>query len=244
MGGTSSKGEDESIARSPLDPVQPKGAVCGQRRNRTMNGVHDLGGIDGFGAVHTERDEPVFHADWERRVFGMTAVISAAHLRNVHRFRHAIERMEPQHYLGSSYYEHWLTALATLLIESGMITAAELNGRVGAPFPVSRPMRGDGALAAAESAAQPRFVLGARVRIRNEHPLGHTRCPRYVRGKRGVIVRVDGRFPLPDAAAHDGTRCEQHQYTVRFSGPELWGSTAGPAELVHVDLSEGYLEPA
>ena len=92
-----------------------------------MNGVHDLGGVDGFGAVEVEAAEPVFHAAWERRVFGMTAMASAALVRNIHRFRHAVERMEPVHYLRSPYYEHWLTALATLLVESGAITLAELQ---------------------------------------------------------------------------------------------------------------------
>src|SRR5262245_53077172 len=106
-----------------------------------MNGVHDLGGVDGFGAIHVEAGEPVFHADWERRVFGMTAVASAALVRNVHRFRHAIERMEPPHYLSSPYYEHWLTALATLLVESGAITAAELQARAADGFALSRPLR-------------------------------------------------------------------------------------------------------
>jgi nitrile hydratase len=103
-----------------------------------MNGVHDLGGVDGFGAVEVEAAEPVFHAEWERRVFGMTAVASAALVRNIHRFRHAVERMEPRHYLRSPYYEHWLTALATLLVESGAITLAELQARAACGFPLSR----------------------------------------------------------------------------------------------------------
>jgi len=209
-----------------------------------MNGVHDLGGMDGFGAVHMEAAEPVFHAQWERRVFGMTAVLSAALVRNVHRFRHAIERMEPQHYLGSPYYEHWLTALATLLVERGAITAAELQARVPRGFALSRPPRGDAAPAAVPSGTEPRFAIASRVRVRSDHPLGHTRCPRYVRGRRGEIVRVDGRFALPDVAAHSSQRCGQFQYCVRFAAAELWGTAAGSGESMHVDLWESYLEPA
>jgi len=209
-----------------------------------MNGVHDLGGVDGFGAVEVEVAEPVFHAAWERRVFGMTAVASAALVRNIHRFRHAVERMKPLHYLRSPYYEHWLTALATLLVESGAITRAELQARAGRGFPLSRPPRHDAAPTAAPSGPQPRFALGGRVRVRNDHPRGHTRCPRYVRGRCGEVVRIDGRFPLPDVAAHLPQRCEQFQYCVRFAAAELWGAAAGMGESVHVDLWENYLEPA
>jgi len=209
-----------------------------------MNGVHDLGGVDGFGAVHVEADEPVFHAEWERRVFGMTAVVSGAVIRNVHRFRHAVERMQPEHYLRSPYYEHWLTALATLLIENGVITAAELQAHAHEGFALSRPLRRGAVAAAAPSGPQPRFAIGERVRVHNDHPFGHTRCPRYVRGRCGEIVRIDGRFRLPDVAAHAAERCEQFQYCVRFPAAELWGPTAGAGEAVHVDLWENYLEPA
>jgi len=207
-----------------------------------MNGVHDLGGMDGFGAVDVEANEPVFHQPWERVVFGLVSAMSVQRLSNTQTFRHAIERMDPAHYLGSSYYEHWLTALATLLVEKGVITRVELDARGGGCIPLSQPARSGLGAQSAPSAAAPRFAVGSTVTVRNAHPLGHTRCPRYARGKRGVVVRVDGVFPLPDVAAHGGERCEQYAYSVRFEGNELWGDTANAATAVHVDLWESYLE--
>jgi len=209
-----------------------------------MNGVHDLGGMDGFGVVDVEADEPVFHAAWEGVVFGLAAVMSAQRLRNTGAFRHAIERMDPAHYLGSPYYEHWLTGLITLLIEQGVISRAELEARGGGHFPLSRPVRAGAVVSSTPSAAAPRFAVGSAVRVCNLHPLGHTRCPRYVRGKHGTVARVDGRFPLPDVAAHGGARCEQYTYAVRFDGHELWGAAADRGAVVYVDLWESYLEPA
>ena len=205
-----------------------------------MNGIHDLGGMDGFGAVEVEADEPVFHHAWERLAFGLTAVTSPQR-GNVHAFRHAIERMDPAHYLGSPYYEHWLTGLATLMVEAGVITRAELEQRAGGAFPLARAARAD-TQPCSPSATTARYAVGITVRVRNLQPLGHTRCPRYVRGRRGVVTRVDRRFPLPDAAAHAAQRCEQYTYNVRFAAAELWGANAGTAEAVHVDLWESYLE--
>ena len=236
-----------------------------------MNGVHDLGGMDGFGAVDVEAHEPVFHARWEARVFALAAAVTAQRLANVHAFRHAIERMEPLHYLGSSYYEHWLTAIATLLVERGVVSREELDAAAGAPFAISRPVRSaaearavshaagparDGVIAGERRDANaletdgeartrpgaPRFAVGDVVAVRNRHPLGHTRCPRYVRGKRGTVVRVEGVFPLPDVAAHSTERCAEPVYGVRFDAATLWGGDASPADSVHVDLWESYLE--
>jgi nitrile hydratase beta subunit len=206
-----------------------------------MNGVHDLGGMDGFGPVEVEADEPVFHASWERTVFGISAAWVLARLGNGHEFRHAIERMDPVHYLRSSYYEHWLTGLATLLVEKGLLTREALEERAGGAVPLSRAA-GGGAAPTGARVATPRFALGAAVRVRNLNPLGHTRCPRYVRGKRGVVVRVDHASPLPDAAAHAGRPCDEAAYGVRFEARALWGEQAGAREAVHVDLWESYLE--
>jgi nitrile hydratase beta subunit len=207
-----------------------------------MNGVHDLGGMDGFGRVDVEANEPVFHDSWECRVFGLVSAMSVQRLSNTHTFRHAIERMDPAHYLGSPYYEHWLTALTTLLVERGVLTRAELEVSAGSRVALSQPVRPGPELLSAPSAVAPRFPVGSTVVVRNVHPLGHTRCPRYVRGKHGVVTRVDGQFPLPDVAAHTSERCDQYAYNVRFDGRELWGDAADAAAAVYVDLWEGYLE--
>jgi len=217
-------------------------AVAAEQSLAAMNGVHDLGGADGYGAVEVEANEPVFHADWERRVFGLVSTTPRAALVNVHAFRHTIERMEPLHYLSSSYYEHWLTALATILVEGGTLSRQELEARAGGSFALSRPLGRVTPPQSSASAAAPRFALDEAVLVRNEHPLGHTRCPRYVRGRYGRIVRIDGAHALPDIAAHRAGAPRQFQYCVRFEARELWGKEANPADAVYVDLWEDYLE--
>jgi nitrile hydratase len=209
-----------------------------------MNGIHDLGGMDGFGAVEVESGEPVFHAPWERTVFGLGAAVVATRLANGDEFRHAIERMDLAHYLASSYYERWLTGIATLAVEKGVTTRAELERRAAGRFPLSRPAAPETPVVPAASGPVPRYAVGTAVRVRNDHPAGHTRCPRYVRGRRGVVVRVDGAFPLPDVSAHGAGPCNGFTYGVRFAARELWGDGGGAGEAVHVDLWESYLEPA
>jgi nitrile hydratase len=204
-----------------------------------MDGVHDLGGMQGFGPVEVEPDEPVFHADWERRAFRLTiAAMAAGHLRG--RFRHAIERMEPAWYLASPYYEHWLTATATGLVEGGLVSRAELDERLGAPYPVAGPIRAPRLASPGPSSTRPRFAAGDRVRVREWHPLGHTRAPRYVQGKRGTVVRFDGVYAVPDVEYHCDELRSEPTYSVRFEAAELWGQ---PGDPVHVDLWESYLEP-
>jgi len=205
-----------------------------------VNSVHDLGGTDGFGPVVTEADEPVFHARWEGRTYAMVAAAVGARVANVHEFRHAIERMAPVHYLESSYYEHWLTALATLLVEKGLVARAELE-REAPGFSLARPVHPRAQPPSASSGAAARFAPGDRVVVRCDHPPGHTRCPRYVRGRPGRVVRLGDRCALPDAAAHGG-KARQFTYIVRFEGRDLWGGAAEPDTAVYVDLSEGYLE--
>ncbi len=206
--------------------------------NDTMDGVHDLGGIQGFGAVDVEVDEPVFHEDWERRAFRATiAVMMAGHLSG--RFRHAIERMDPTWYLASPYYEHWLTASATGLVEAGLVTRTELDEYLGAPFPVANPVRAPRLVEPGPSSSRHRFALGDRVRVREWHPLGHTRAPRYVQGNPGVVMRVDGVFSLPDVEYHCDGKREEPTYSVRFEAEDLWGERGDP---VYVDLWESYLQ--
>jgi nitrile hydratase beta subunit len=205
-----------------------------------VDGIHDLGGRDGFGPVVVEADEPPFHERWERTARALTiAVLGAVANPSGGRFRHAIERMDPAHYLTSPYYEHWLTAAATLAAEGGLVSLADLEARAGGAFPLGRPER-PGARPVA--AGRPRFAVGDRVRVRERHPHGHTRCPGYVRGHVGVVTRCDGAFSLPDVEAHSTDRVPDATYSVRFEADELWrDGQAGVA--VHVDLWDSYLEP-
>jgi nitrile hydratase subunit beta len=223
-----------------------------------MNGVHDLGGMDGFGPVVREPNEPVFHEPWERRVFGMLLATMAQGLYNLDEARHAMERMAPAHYLGSTYYEHWLAGLERLMLEKGKLSTSEVEGRlreIAAGSPPPPPERQNPGLAQAllqgihagaptsRGKGRARFREGQAVRVRKMNPHGHTRCPRYVRGARGTIEHVHERFVFPDAHAHGGGEAPQVLYTVGFAAEELWGSDAEGRGGVYVDLWESYLEP-
>ncbi|MEW6301712.1 MAG: nitrile hydratase subunit beta [Thermodesulfobacteriota bacterium] len=219
-----------------------------------MNGIHDMGGMTCFGPVVREENEPIFHAPWERRVFAMTMLAMGA-VDTLDAFRHAIERMDPVHYLASTYYEHWLAALETLLVEHGLATKEELaTGTVrptstGTRTPIPPDViteivrRGVPADRPADQ-KPPRVRPGAHGVARNLHPRGHTRLPRYVRGKRGVIAQVHGTFVYPDTNAHGGGEQPQPVYSVRFSARELWGPTAAAHDSLYIDLWEEYLEQA
>jgi nitrile hydratase beta subunit len=209
-----------------------------------VDGIHDLGGMQGLGPVGVEPAEPVFHHPWEGRAFALALSALAAGGFNTPMFRHAIERMDPVHYLSSSYYEHWLTAVATLLVEAGTVSRLELEGRAGG-FPLSRPTHVTlDEVDTASSNETPRYSTGDGVRARDIHFEGHTRCPRYVRGRQGVIVRVDGVAPVPEIEAHSRQQIADHIYGVGFELAELWGEEADANAAIHVDLYERYLEPA
>ena len=217
-----------------------------------MNGVHDMGGMDGFGPVVREQNEPVFHADWERRMYALGAGLGIGTRINIDEFRHAIERIPPGQYLASSYYERWLSAAETLLVERGVVTREELLAKhEGSPETV-RALVATGVRAVGPApikekpGAKPpwvRFATGDRVRARNLNPTGHTRLPRYVRGKRGVIERDWGVFVFPDTNAHHAGTKPQHCYSVGFAARELWGKSANSRDHVLVDLWDDYLEP-
>lgn len=203
-----------------------------------MDGIHDLGGRQGFGPVEVRPDEPVFAADWEREAFTLPAVLLLNRLATTSSFRHAIERMDPAHYLTSSYYEHWATAIATLAIESGLTTADELAGLARGRVPLSRPVVTGGQIDPAGTTAP--YGVGDAVRVRDVHPSGHTRLPGYVRGRRGTVVRVDPTFVVPDEEAHVTDPAQEPTYSVRFEARDLWGRDGDP---VHVDVWHRYLEP-
>ena len=208
-----------------------------------VDGIHDLGGMQGFGAVAHTPAEPVFAEPWEARARALVEAVAGAVRPTGGEFRHAIERMAPGHYLTSSYYEHWLTAAATMAVEHGLLTREDLEARAGGPFPLSGPVLAPPVAGAGGDAGESRFAAGDQVRVREWHPRGHTRCPRYVRGKKGVVVRLDGSHPLPDVEAHGGGRRREPTYSVRFDAAELW-SDAQHGACEHVDLWESYLEPA
>ena len=218
-----------------------------------MNGAHDLGGMHGFGPVIPEADEPVFHHEWERRAFAITLACGLLGRWNLDMARHARERIPPPRYLGASYYEIWLEALLTLLVEQGLVSDTELEtGRSAGPRPPALQVPGSdevpkilergGSARAADAPA--RFRVGDRVHVRNRHPRGHTRAPRYVRGRSGVVEGHHGTFVFPDAHAHGKGPEPQPLYTVRFSAVELWGPDGDSGTSVYVDLWEEYLRPA
>lgn len=191
-----------------------------------MNGVHDMGGMHGFGQVDIQSDEPVFHEKWEGIVRAMMARTTGRYF-NLDEFRHAIERMPSDEYLRASYYERWLNGVETLLREKGV-----LGDQVPEPMPSGEKPPN----------IKPRFQPGDRVVTRNMHPHGHTRLPRYARGRRGVIRKVYGPFRLPDANAHGDHHAWQPCYAVEFAARELWGDDANPSDRVCIDLWEGYLK--
>jgi len=223
-----------------------------------MDGIHDLGGRQGFGPVVREEDEPVFHGRWEAFVFTLAnRMLTEGICANVDQFRHAIERIDPVAYLTHGYYGRWLGGMETLLLETGHLDADALTERLLArgghtsdrvaarpkPNPDQVPpptMRG----AAREVAAQPRFALGESVRTALTSVSGHTRLPAYARGRVGTVAGIQGGWVLPDTNAHGRGEHPQHLYSVRFEGAELWGSEAEPRQALYLDLFESYLTPA
>jgi nitrile hydratase subunit beta len=218
-----------------------------------VNGVHDMGGMHGFGPVTPEPNEPVFHADWERRVFALDLAMRATGEWGVDAARFARESEPPASYLSKSYYELWLAGLERLLVERGLVSREELEaGRSLTPGKtLARTLtaegvnrdQGRGATSRREAAHPARFAFGDRVRARNVHPRGHTRLPRYVRGHVGQVVRVHGCHVFPDSSAHGHGDDPQWLYTVAFDGAQLWGPDAQRPGAVAVDAFEPYLEP-
>jgi nitrile hydratase len=216
-----------------------------------MNGVHDMGGMQDFGPVVPETDEPRFHHPWERHAFALTLAMGATGAWNLDQARSARESIPPAQYLASSYYEIWLAGLIALMAERGLVTAEEAAaGRMAvAPLPLARRLDAQSVTGALERGASTlrtcvtaaRFAPGDAVRTRNVHPASHTRLPRYCRGKPGTVTAVRGTHVYPDANARGDGEAPQWLYTVRFEARDLWGpdTTAGA---VFVDCFEPYLE--
>ncbi len=212
-----------------------------------MNGIHDMGGMGGFGKVDPQDDEG-FHEDWERQV---RAIISLVRVGGVDEFRFTIESMPPVDYLSLGYFGRWLIAREKMLVKYGLVTEEELRN------PEGRFVRVEGyqAVTAEEVETRrrrgskrmqvdvpPKFQVGDRVIVKNEHPRGHTRRPRYVRGRRGQVYLDHGVYPFPDTRAHGLGDKPQHCYAVRFTATELWGTRANPRDHVYADLFDDYLE--
>lgn len=216
-----------------------------------MNGIHDMGGMQCFGPVVREADEPVFHEAWEARLFAIRHALGAWGKWNIDASRYAREVIAPAEYLRMSYYERWLAGLLTQLVDVGLVTADELaSGKPAAGSAKSEPaLRPEGLprlLAGSPTLRSvdvvPAFRAGDAVRARNVQPTGHTRLPRYVRGKRGTVVRDHGVHVFPDTNAHGQGEQPQRLYGVRFEAAELWGKPAATREAIHLDLWESYLE--
>ena len=219
-----------------------------------MNGIHDMGGMQDMGPIEHEENEPVFHAPWESRVFAMMLAAGAWRKWNLDAFRHTREVLRAEDYLRLSYYEQWFLGLRDLLVRRGLVTAQELES--GAPaagaakatppltadkIPATLPNR---IHAQREASVSPRFRNGQLVRARNINPVGHTRLPRYARGKVGTVDRNQGVFVFPDTNAHFLGEKPQHVYSVRFAARELWGAQASEKDCVYLDMWDHYLDPA
>jgi nitrile hydratase beta subunit len=202
-----------------------------------MDGVHDLGGRQGFGRVRYTLDAPAFHASWEVRANALYAHAVRRGVFNMDEYRHAIERMEPRHYLGAGYYERTLTSLATLCVEKGIVSREELEQRAGGLFPLAGPS----ATGRANAPQRERFGPGDRVRVRLDFVPGHIRLPGYIRGKTGVVVSESPAYPFPDAHAHGIAAEDEPTYDVRFRSEDLWPNGADAA-MVHVGVFQSYLE--
>ena len=220
-----------------------------------MTGAHDLGGRRGLGPIapEAEASEPLFHAEWERRAFAVTLAAAWLGRWNLDMSRHARERQHPATYLTNSYYENWLAGLETLLLETAVITAEELAlrnsaGRPGEALLARVARAGEVAAVLArgrpvtvETAQPPRFKPGDVVRARNHQPAGHTRLPRYARGRDGTVHLHHGAHLFADASAA-GVETGQHLYSVRFEALALWGSGAKGRDAVYIDLWQDHLE--
>ena len=218
-----------------------------------MNGIHDMGGMHGMGPIRHEENEPVFHERWESRIFAITLAIGAWKKWNIDAGRHAIEQIPPADYLRMSYYEKWLARDIELLVKHQLVTREEIESgkaAIGSPkatpplsaaaVPAMSANRGSYMRPAAQ--AEARFKVGEHVRARKMNPAGHTRLPRYARGRQGTIARHHGIFVFPDSNAHFLGEQPQHLYSVRFTAQELWGDAASPRDSVYLDMWDSYLE--
>lgn len=218
-----------------------------------MNGVHDMGGMHGFGPVEAEPNEPVFHETWEGRVLAMQRAMGYLRLWNIDQSRFSLEQLPPKVYLSVTYYQKWFLGLARRVVQHGLVGEDEIAaGRALRP---GKPMQRKLTLAELDKAmtrgnfARPtnqaaRFKPGDKVRTKNFHPVTHTRLPRYARDKVGVVEAVRGCHVYPDSVTTGAGENPQWVYTVVFDGSELWGESSDPGLTVSIEAFEPYLTPA
>ncbi len=219
-----------------------------------MNGVHDMGGEQGMGSVRYEKDEPVFHARWEGRIAALNWSMRARRKWSLDTDRHWLETMPPVDYLRMSYYERWVVRLEAQLLKFGLVTPEEMKSGKAAPgstkatpaltLETSSRWLNRGIASNQDPSVPPHFQVGQRIRARNINPTGHTRLPRYARGKTGIVARDNGVYDFPDTKAHFQGNKRQHLYSVRFSARELWGESVSRHDSVYIDLWDDYLERA
>jgi len=203
-----------------------------------MDGMHDLGGKQGFGPVRFVPNAPVFHADWEVRANAMYPMAVTVGLINMDEYRYAIERMEPRHYVAATYYERSLTSVASLMVEKGWVSAADLAQKAGCVFPLAKPgVAGRSNLSNAQN-----YTVGDRVKVRDDLVAGHVRLPAYLRGKLGEVVGCSPSYPFPDGHAHGVPSEPEPTFDVRFRAQDLWPESADDA-FVHAAIFRSYLKP-
>ncbi|HXQ63393.1 MAG TPA: nitrile hydratase subunit beta [Steroidobacteraceae bacterium] len=217
-----------------------------------MNGIHDMGGMQDMGPIRPEKDEPVFHTAWEGRAFALDMAVDGDWTLNAE--RHQIELIPPADYLRMSYYEKWLTSLVELMVKTGLVTRAEVDSgtaiggtiKTGHVLSVAEvpALIAPRPVASSDDPPAAHFQVGQHVRAKNVNPVGHTRLPRYARGKLGTIARDYGVATFPDTNAHGLGKKPQHVYSVRFPARELWGQQAGQRDSVYIDLWDDYLDSA
>jgi nitrile hydratase subunit beta len=221
-----------------------------------MNGIHDIGGMQGFGRIEQEVDEPVFHEEWERRTFGTMVLFLATGMARIPELRYSVERLHAQCYLETPYFRTWIhsieealnsrgfTQIEDLLPHSAPVGSTKSPVEHGPPLPRNFVITAltTGVPSRVESQVTPRFAPGDKVTAKNIHPAGHTRLPRYVRGKKGEIVRLHGSFAVDDRTAHHLSSDPEQVYSVRFSARELWGPSAPEKDALYIDLWESHLD--
>jgi nitrile hydratase len=218
-----------------------------------MDGIHDLGGKEGFGPIPIDPDDNPFHHDWEERMWAIARSGALGGDITIDWFRHSIECMVPSDYLAFRYFQKWCTTYLMLLVDNGTFTMDEVqSGKTDRSAAPPAPLSLDDALAVNRAAnysfevecdAAPLFKLGDTIMTRRHMDSDHTRLPAYARGACGEIIAHHGAHLLPDKGVH-GIHEGEHLYTVVFTAPELWGEAADPRDSVALELWESYLVPA